>query len=487
MRSRSAAQGLARATPPIASRAPRRRGDAQRRAIAASAGVRGVERIAESLRPTADARPEPTKNKGDSVMRAFLSARAAAAVLTAIAFHPALAADLGMAAPEAVGMSADRLARLDSAIHAYVDKGRTPGVVTLIARHGKIVHVDAYGPAEIGGRKTSKDDIFRMYSMTKPITSVALLMLYEEGKFQLTDPLAKYYPAFKDVKVLAGMDASGQMRLEAPKRPMTIEDVFRHTAGFSYGFGDSPVDALYQKEDFFTKDLTNLMAKLPTFPLLYQPGERWVYSVSHDVQAALVEHLSGMKFDEFVRTRIFEPLGMKDSMFRIPADKKARVPALYTAGQDGKIAKATGGIADGYGNTVFGGLSISTSAGDYAKFAQMLLNKGELDGVRLLSPKTVEHMATNHLPEAAMNAGGLGIGAASGTGYGLGVSVLLDPVRRGNLGSAGEFGWSGAASTHVLIDPKEDLVAIYCTQLLGGDFGLRAEFATLVYQSIVGE
>jgi len=369
-----------------------------------------------------------------------------------------------------------------------VDKGRTPGVVTVIARHGKVVHLDAYGPAEIGGRKANKDDIFRMYSMTKPITSVALLMLYEEGKFQLTDRLDKYYPAFKDVKVFVDTDANGEMRLEAPKRAITIEDVFRHTAGFSYGFGgDNPVDALYQKEDFFTKDLTNLMAKLPTFPLLYQPGERWVYSVSHDVQAALVEHLSGMKFDEFVRTRIFQPLGMQDSMFAIPANKRARLPALYSQARDGKLEKAPGPAADGYGNTVFGGLSISTTAGDYARFAQMLLNKGELNGVRLLSPKTVELMATNHLPEAAMKAGGLSIGTSSGTGYGLGVSVLLDPVLRGNLGSPGEFGWSGAASTHVLIDPKKDLVAIYCTQLLGGDFNLRAEFATLVYQSIVGD
>jgi len=257
-------------------------------------------------------------------MHLFSPARAAAAVVTVIVFHQAFAADLGTAAPETVGMTSNRLARLDNAIHAYVDKGRTPGVVTLIARHGKIVHVDAYGSAEIGGRKTSKDDIFRMYSMTKPITS-------------------------------------------------------------------------------------------------------------------------------------------------------------------GKIAKADARAADGYGDTVFGGLSVSTTAGDYARFAQMLLNKGELDGVRLLSPKTVELMAANHLPEAAMKAGGLSIGAATGTGYGLGVSVLLDPVLRGNLGSAGEFGWSGAASTHVLIDPKEDLVAIYCTQLLGGDFALRAEFATLVYQSIVGE
>jgi len=424
-------------------------------------------------------------------MIAFKAFRAgAAALLIVVGAGSAFAADLQPTAPERAGMSSERLKRMDDFIHAYVDKGRTPGVVTLIARHGKVVHVDAYGPAEVGGRKIAQDDIFRMYSMTKPITSVALLMLYEEGRFQLTDPLGMYLPAFNDVKVFVGTGPNGQMRFDSPHRAITIEDVFRHTAGFSYGIGiggANPVDALYQKEDFFSKDLTNLINRLPKLPLLYQPGERWVYSVSHDVQAALVEHFSGMKFDDFVRTRIFEPLGMKDSMFAIPAAKAARVPALYAPMPDGKIAKATGSLAEGYGQHVFGGLSISTSAADYARFAQMLLDKGELNGTRLLSPKTVALMTVNHLPDAAMQSGGLSIGAETGTGYGLGVSVLLDPAKRGNLGSAGEFGWSGAAATHVLIDPKEDLVAVYCTQLLGGDFALRAEFATLLYQAIVGD
>jgi CubicO group peptidase (beta-lactamase class C family) len=326
-----------------------------------------------------------------------------------------------------------------------------------------------------------------MYSMTKPITSVALLMLYEQGKFQLTDPLARYYPAFNNVKVFAGTAPGGQMLLDSPKRQMTIQDVFRHTAGFTYGFfGGSPVDQAYQKANVLGKDLTDFMQKLSTLPLLYQPGERWVYSVSHDVQAALVEHFSGMKFDDFVRQRIFTPLGMKDSMFAIPADKKARVPALYQAGEGGKLVPATDALAMGYGDTVFGGYSISSTAKDYALFAQMLLNKGELNGVRLLSPKTVELMTVNHTPERARaNTGEIGLSA--GTGYGLGVSVLMDPAQRGNIGSVGEFGWSGAASTHFLVDPEEDLVAIYCTQLMMGDFALRAEWATLVYQAIVGK
>ena len=391
--------------------------------------------------------------------------------------------DLAVGKPEDVGLSSERLARMTKAIHAYVDEGRTPGVVTLIARHGKVVHLDAYGKADLAtGRQTRTDDIFRMYSMTKPITSVALLMLFEEGKFQLTDPLSRYFPATADMKVYAGSTPQGTMLLDSPKRPITIQDVFRHSAGFSYGFGNSPVDKAYQDANLFASDLTSLMEKLGKLPLVYQPGDRWVYSVAHDVQAALVEKLSGQKFDDFVRQRIFAPLEMKDSMFKVPADRQVRVPALYTMGRDRKLTVDTSDLGRGYGDLVFGGYSISTTISDYALFAQMLLNKGHLNGVRLLAPKTVELMAMNHLTPAALAAGGV----SPGTGYGLGVSVLMNPAERGNIGSVGEFGWSGAASTHVLIDPKEDLIAIYCTQLMGADFALRAHFATLLYQSIVG-
>jgi CubicO group peptidase (beta-lactamase class C family) len=284
------------------------------------------------------------------------------------------------------------------------------------------------------------------------------------------------------VKVHAGNTPQGAMLLDSLRRPITIQDVFRHSAGFSYGFGSSPIDKAYQDANVFATDLNGLMDKVAKQPLLYQPGERWVYSVAHDVQAALVEKLSGQKFDDFVRQRIFGPLDMKESMFNVPADKKSRMPALYSMGRDRKLAVDTSPLGSNYGDQVFGGYSISTTIGDYALFAQMLLNKGQLNGVRLLSPKTVELMATNHLTAAAMTAGGVG----PGTGYGLGVSVLMNPAERGNVGSVGEFGWSGAASTHVLIDPKEDLVAIYCTQLMGGDFSIRAHFATMLYQAIVG-
>jgi CubicO group peptidase (beta-lactamase class C family) len=407
------------------------------------------------------------------------------AVIVAAAAARVTSKDLAVAKPEDVGLSSERLARLTRTIHEYVDAGRTPGVVTLIARHGKVVHVDAYGKADlVTGRPTRADDIFRMYSMTKPITSVALLMLYEEGKFQLTDPLSRWFPAFADLKVYAGSRPQGGMLLDSLRRPITIQDVFRHTAGFSYGFGTSPVDKAYQESNVFAKDLNDLMDKVAKQPLLYQPGDRWEYSVAHDVQAALVEKISGQKFDDFVRQRIFGPLEMKDSMFRVPADRKSRVPVLYTRNPEGKMVVDTSDLGRDYGDKVFGGFSISTTINDYALFAQMLLNKGQLHGVRLLGPKTVELMATNHVSAAALAAGST-IGLGRGTGYGLGVSVLMNPAERGNLGSVGEFGWSGAASTHVLIDPKEDLVAIYCTQLMG-EFSVREHFVTMLYQSIVG-
>ncbi len=395
------------------------------------------------------------------------------AVVVVAASVPARLAskDLPSGTPAEVGLSGERLARMSTAIHAYVDAGRTPGVVTLIARHGKVVHLDAYGKADLAtGRPTRADDLFRMYSMTKLVTSVALLMLYEEGRFQLTDPLSRFYPAFADVKVGTGPAPDGAMKLEPPRRPITIQDVFRHTAGFSYD------------TSLLDTNLADLMEKLPKRPLLYHPGDRWVYSVAHDVQAALVEKLSGQPFDAFVRQRIFTPLGMTDAMFEIPAEKAGRLPTLYVRGRDGTLSLDTSEPGRTYGDKVFGGHSVSATAGDYALFAQMLLNKGQLNGTRILGPKTVELMATNHLPPAVMASGGLG----SGTGYGLGVSVLMDPAQKGNIGSVGEFGWSGAASTHVLIDPKEDLVAIYCTQLMLGEPALRAEFATLLYQSIVG-
>ena len=344
-------------------------------------------------------------------------------VLLAGVFSAATAAELPTARPADVGLSAERLARLDAAMQAEVDAGRKAGIVALIARRGRVAHLKAFGMADREANMPMRaDSLFRLYSMTKPITSVALLMLYEEGKFQLSDPLEKYIPAFKGVQVLAGMDGD-RMRLEPARRPPTIHDVFRHTAGFSYGFDPStPIDRAYAQNgvDFDkTTSLKQLVAEnLPKVPLLYHPGDQWVYSVAHDVQAYLVEHFSGMPFDEFCRTRIFEPLGMSDATFGVPKSVVSRYTANYAPRDPANLAAglvqvetregvppagapSAGPLAAGYARYTdipFGGLSVSSTAMDYALFGQMLVNGGELNGRRLLGTKTVELMTSNNLP-----------------------------------------------------------------------------------------
>ena len=396
--------------------------------------------------------------------------------LSAVAF----AKEIPTTSPESEGFSAARLARLVAKTHSYVDQGGTAGVITLIARHGKIVHFDTYGMSDIEEREPMKaDSLFRMYSMTKPVTSVALLMLFEEGKFQLDDPLEKYIPEFKELKVYASGDGA-QMQLVSPTRKPTVRDVFRHTAGFSYGFGQSPVDKLYQEAKVLDGGLDQLVARLAKLPLAYQPGTQWMYSVSADLQAVLVQRLSGMKFEEFVRKRIFEPLNMKDSTLGVPAIDLARMTTSYRMDQ-GKLVAQDKPATSGY-KGVGGGSSLTSSARDYLRFAQMLANGGELHGVRLLSPGTVKLMSSNHLPDGVW----LGPpGSNSGTGYGLGVSVLVDPVRRGNLGSKGEWGWSGAATTHLIIDPEKAIVAIFLTQKFADDRVYYNEFITQIYQALV--
>jgi CubicO group peptidase (beta-lactamase class C family) len=414
------------------------------------------------------------------MIQTFLRRDLLPAILTLCAVAATQAAssrEIPSVAPAKEGFSAERLSRLDAKMHAYVDTGDTAGVITLIARHGRIVHFDVYGKADIeAGTPLRADSLFRMYSMTKPITSVALLMLYEEGRFQLDDPLSKYFPELKDVQVY--VSGSGDaMQLEAPKRPQTVRDILRHTAGFSYGGGRTPVDLLQQQAKVMADGLAGLPARLARLPLYYQPGTRWVYSVSHDLQAALVERLSGMKFDDYVRTRIFQPLQMKDSSLGIPALDVARLTTYYRMEQ-GKLV-ATDKPATSTYQGVMGGSSLTSTARDYLRFAQMLANGGALDGVRLLSPATVKLMRSNHLPE------GVWMGAPSGgTGYGLGVGVLVDPVARGNLGNKGEYGWSGAASTHYIADPEKDIVAIFLTQKPDDRVYYR-DFITMVYQSLV--
>jgi len=388
--------------------------------------------------------------------------------------------------PESVGFSSERLARLDRWMNDEIAQKRKAGAVVLIARHGRIAWEKAYGVADIAsGEPMRTDAIFRLFSMTKPITSVALLTLYEQGKFQLTDPLERFIPAFKDVGVYAGVKPGGGIAVAVPKRKITIQDVFRHTAGFAYGgyFEDTPVDKAYQAAgiDYAKLDsLTELVNKLSAMPLLYEPGERWVYSFSHDVLAYLVEQLSGLPFDEYCRRTIFRPLGMHDTVFGMPPDRAARYPTAYKTDASGTLTAFTReqDVYPHFTSHPFGGASLAASAEDYLRFAQMLLNGGELNGVRILAPKTVELMRSDNLPPGTSY-------WAPGMRYGLGVSVLADPAQAGIIGSKGEFGWPGAASTWVGIDPTEDLVALVLTQFLPRDVRFNDEFQTMVYQALI--
>jgi CubicO group peptidase (beta-lactamase class C family) len=420
--------------------------------------------------------------------------------LIAIALVSAPAAsELRVGTPASAGMSAERLARLDAVMENEISSGRKAGIVVLIARKGQIVHHKAYGMADVAAnRKMQTDSLFRLYSMTKPVTSVALLTLYEQGKFQLTDPIDKYIPAFANLKVMSGTRADGSPRLEDPKRKPTIQDVFRHTAGFVYGFNKGPVDEMYREAKVHFGTMTSLkdmIDKLSKLPLMYHPGDQWVYSVAHDVQAYLVEHFSGKPFDQYVREAVINPLKLTDLVFGAPKSHRDRYAATYgqkTGGglevrenADGTAVKRPETLGVDYARyeTIpFGGLGLSGTALSYARFAQMLLNKGELDGVRILSRKTVELMTMNHLPPSIPS---IGTAGDNGIGYGLGVSVVLDPAREGVIDSAGQFGWGGAASTKVFIDPKESMVVIVMTQYMPFDPNFLSLAQTLAYQAIV--
>ena len=419
--------------------------------------------------------------KGRSALRKPFVVVATAALVCATV----TAADLPTATPESVGMSAMRLARLDAALQAEIAAGKLPGMVVAVARRGQVVYQKAFGAANLQTHEPMRTDaLFRLYSMTKPIASVALLSLYEQGKFRLTDPLDRYLPQFASVKVYKGADASGKPILAAPSRKPTIQDAFRHTLGLASGLGQSPVDAMYREAGLSMGQLDSLaqeIDKLGTVPLLYDPGERWVYGLGHDVQARLIEVFSGMPYAEYLQRTIFGPLGMRDTVFGVPAKLKARFPLVYSPRPDGTMAPDT---ADSYARFTdhhFATLSLSGTAPDYLRFAQMLLNGGQLDGVRILGTKTVELMRQNHLPP---NIPSITPGSTA-TGWGLGVSVTLNVPALGRLNSVGSFGWSGAATTTFSVDPQEKLTYVIMAQLMPNDAAIMQRVETLIYQAIV--
>jgi CubicO group peptidase (beta-lactamase class C family) len=392
--------------------------------------------------------------------------------------------------PASAELSSAGLARLDAAMERHVRERRIPGAVVLVARNGGIVHLRSYGVADRpSARPMRNDDLFRIYSMTKPVVSVALLMLYEEGRFQLADPLERYIPEFKGLMVHAGMDAAGSPRLEPPRRKPTIQDALRHTLGMGAGGGPAPVAQLYREHRIWVTTMDSLaqqMQLLGKVPLLYHPGEQWVYGYGHDVQARLVEHFSGLPIDQFLRQRIFAPLGMTDTGYGVAADQRGRIATLHDVPEGTPANPAVDmrpSTYERFAQHPFGTLGLWSTAADYARFSQMLLNGGELGGVRILGRKTVELMSTNHLPPNISQGGQPGT-MEPGEGYGLGVSVTLDPAAAGNLGSVGAFGWSGAATTWFTIDPAEKLVAILMAQQYPYDARLLSEFQTLVYQAI---
>lgn len=388
--------------------------------------------------------------------------------------------------PESVGISSARLAALDAGIEAEVASGKIAGLVVGIARRGEVVHTKAYGYANLETREAmSTDNLFRLYSMTKAVASVALLQLYEQGLFQLNDPLEQYIPAFANLKVYAGQDANGQLRTEGMKRKPTVLDAFRHTLGLASGVGQHPIDLLYREHGLGMGNLESLseeMQKLGGVPLRYQPGEEWVYGLGHDVQAYLVEYFSGMSYQAYLQQHIFDPLDMHDTMFGVPDRVANRFATVYGTNADGGLQAQAGDAYARYTDHHFATLSLSGSVPDYLRFAQMLLQKGELDGTRILGRKTVEMMARNWLPPEIPSINGAGPAA---TGWGLGVSVVIDDLALGRMGSVGSFGWSGAATTFFTVDPKEELTFVIMGQKMPNDISVRDKVENLIYQSLV--
>lgn len=421
-------------------------------------------------------------------LHARLAVLAAAANLIGGGVQSAAAKDLPKVDPLEAGFSQGGLERLDAGIAKAADAHNIPGGVVLIARDGRIAHFSSFGVSDRDTRRPMrKDDIFRIYSMTKPVVSVALLTLYEEGKFQLDDPLEKYIPEFKNLKVFAGVASNGEMILEDPKRKPTIHDAFRHTTCIGAGGGPAPVAKLYFDRKIWVNRMNSLKEEMELIggvPLLCQPGEAWVYGYDHDVQAYLVEYFSAMPLDQYLQKRIFAPLQMADTGYGVPAEKRGRVARLHDVPEEMPAYPAVDmrpSTYERFAKHPFGTLGLWSTASDYARFSQMLLNGGELDGVRILGAKTVELMTSDNLPPAV---GTLAASGKPGSGYGLGVSVQLDVPADGNLSSVGAFGWDGAATTRFIVDPAERMVAILMSQKAPFDERMLKEFQTLVYQSI---
>jgi len=397
------------------------------------------------------------------------------------------------------GLCDHKLQYVQQHLKRYVDDGKLPGYLCLVSRRGEEALFQPYGLMDVArGRPVTRDAIFRIYSMTKPITSVALMMLYERGRFQLDDPVARYIPQWRDLKVFAGGD-DRHYDVKAPDRPMVIKDLFTHTSGLTYGFLNAhPVDAMYRAQGVGGMGnggtLEEMIDKLADLPLQFSPGARWNYSVATDVLGYLVQRLADQDLDDYIREHITVPLGMTDSGFAVPAAAHGRLAACYerVPNTDGfRLQDDPQTSAYRSRPTFFsGGGGMVSTIDDYHRFARMLLNRGELDGARILGRKTVEYMTRNHLPGnrdlAAMGQPTFSETSYDGIGFGLGFSVVLDPAAANVLDSVGEYAWGGAASTYFFNDPAEDLIVIFMTQLLPSSaYPVRRQLKALVYQAIV--
>ncbi|MCH7892085.1 MAG: beta-lactamase family protein [Gemmatimonadetes bacterium] len=436
---------------------------------------------------------------------------AAATVLLASFLAPALwAQGLAPVAPESVGLSTERLTRLEQVIQGYVDRGQVSGVVTLIARRGGQAHLRAYGMAdEDDGRSMETDAIFRIASMTKPISSVAVMMLYEEGHFRLNDPVGLYLPELRSLDVLHITDTVNGVFDRVPsERPVTIRHLLTHTSGITYRFLGSPAFAPSPAQNLLSGlyadagigdglaehagTIEDLVTRLGRLPLMHQPGAAFTYGLNVDVLGRLVEVVSGMSYDEFLRERIFEPLGMEDTYFYLPSDKAGRLASLYAPSPNG-VTELEGTVADRYltysatysageQRTYFpGGAGLASTTRDYSRFLQMILNGGELDGVRILSPVTVEFMTSDHIGEIPS-----GLVAPGSGGFGLGFAVMESPNVVGDLlGSEGAIYWSGFFGTGFWIDPLEELLGVLMIQSFPNATDIQDKFRIMTYQSIV--
>src|SRR5215471_1302850 len=414
-----------------------------------------------------------------------------------------------IASPESAGMSKAALDRIEAHLKGrYLDSGRFPCTQLLVYRRGKVVHSAVQGFADVERKVPVKDDtIYRIYSMTKPITSVAFMMLFEEGRVALDEPVVKYIPEWKNLGVFVAGTAPNFLTRPL-SRPMLIVDLLRHTSGLTYGFQQrSNVDAAYREAKIGdvvkAGTLDTMIADLANIPLEFSPGEAWNYSVATDVIGYLVGKISGLPFEQFLKERIFKPLGMNDTDFHVPKEKAHRLAACYSADPPGKVTfhatdrKGTLTLQDDPATSSFlsppslvsGGGGLCSTTADYLTFCRALINGGEVGGVRLLGPKTLQLMTSNHLP------GGVDLPALSrslfseatynGIGFGLGFAVTMDPAVTLLPGSAGEYNWGGAASTAFWVDPAEELITIFMTQLMPSSaYPLRRELRTLVYSAI---